>query len=228
MANFNTHIYVVAASSGLASAALLTANHIDLNSALWLWFLGSLGGLLPDIDSDNSTSLDSIFTLLTLSVILSTIYYLTKAFAGTLKFSELIIAPLLIYALLRYLIRPLFEKLTIHRGSCHSLFFLLLVALLTTQIIWRYSPNHSSIVAWLSGGFLFMGGVIHLLLDEICSVDLGNSRIKRSFGSAMKLADFSQKYATLLIFASIVALAWLAPPTQATLEILTNWSRFKL
>jgi hypothetical protein len=228
MANFNTHIYVVATGSGLASAALLSATHIDLNSALWLWFLGTLGGLLPDIDSDNSTSLDSIFTLLTLSVILSTIYYLTKAFAGTLKFSELIIAPLLIYSLLRYFIRPLFEKLTIHRGNCHSLLFLLLIALLTTQIIWRYSPAHSALLAWLSGGFLFMGGVIHLLLDELCSVDLANARIKRSFGSAMKLADFSQKYATLLILIAIVALTWVAPPTKGTLETLSDWSTFQL
>ena len=194
MANFNTHLNAAIISSGLASATLLSATHIDFNSALWLWFLGTVGGLLPDIDSDNSTSLDSIFAMFTLTVVLIVIRYINEGLFKESQFIELVAVPLLIYGIMKYVIRPLFEKSTIHRGSCHSIAFILLCALLATQITWRLSYNHTQqpdIIAWFSGGFVFLGGFVHLLLDEIYSVDLRNVRIKRSFGTAMKLVQIS-------------------------------------
>lgn len=231
MANFNTHLSVATLSSGLAAAALLSATHIDFNSALWLWFLGTIGGLLPDIDSDNSTSLDSIFAMFTLSAVLIVLRYISTEQFRELRFVELIAPPLLVYGILKYLVRPLFEKLTIHRGSCHSLAFLLLCALLATQLTWRVSyhyAHHADVIAWFSGAFIFLGGLVHLLLDEICSVDLLNVRIKRSFGTAVKLADFNHKSPTLLMFIAIIGLGYTAPSPEDALNTLTNWSKFKL
>jgi hypothetical protein len=231
MANFNTHLNVATVTTGLGAAVLLSAGHINLNIALWLWFLGTIGGLLPDIDSDNSTSLKAIFNLFALSAVLVVVRYITAEGFTQISFIELIVIPLLVYAVMRYLIRPIFEKITVHRGSCHSLFFLLLMALLTMQIIWRLSPQtpeKSSLIAWLSGGFIFIGGVVHLLLDELCSVDLSNIRIKRSFGSAMKLAEFKNKILTLLSVMAIIALAYTAPSPNETIDTLSNWSNFKL
>ena len=230
MANFNTHLNVATITTGLSAAVLLSAGHIELNSALWLWFLGVIGGLLPDIDSDNSTSLDTIFNLFALSAVLFVIRYITTEIAQ-ISFIELIAIPLLVYGMMRYLIRPIFEIITVHRGSCHSLFFLLLAALLTTQITWRLNPqetDQSVMIAWLSGGFIFLGGVVHLLLDEIFSVDLYNVRIKRSFGTALKLADFKNKSLTLLTLIAIITLAYTAPSPNETISTLSNWSKFKL
>jgi hypothetical protein len=231
MANFNTHLNVATISSGLASATLFSATHIDFNSALWLWFLGTIGGLLPDIDSDNSTSLDSIFALFTLTAIFIALRYITGGLFSELRFVELIATPLLVFALMKYVIRPLFEKITIHRGSCHSLTFLLLSALLTTHLTWRLSYGHThqpDITAWLSGGFVFFGGFIHLLLDEIFSVDVQNVRIKRSFGTALKVADFNNKSLTLLMVIIILGLGYFAPSYENTINTVTNWSKFKL
>lgn len=231
MANFNTHLTVATIATGLASATLLSASHIDLNTALWLWFLGAVGGLLPDIDSDNSTSLDSLFNLFSLIIVLMVLRYITGEHFVEIKLSELIAIPLLIYALMRYVIRVLFEKITVHRGSCHSLLFILLSALLTTQGTWLLSYErvvHPDIIAWLSGGSVFMGGLIHLLLDEIYSVDLRNTRIKNSFGSAIKLADFKNKSATLLMSIAVVALGFTAPATENTIKLLTSWSKLTL
>ena len=230
MANFNTHLNVATITTGLSAAVLLSAGHIELNSALWLWFLGVIGGLLPDIDSDNSTSLDTIFNLFALSAVLFVIRYITTEIAQ-ISFIELIAIPLLVYGMMRYLIRPIFEIITVHRGSCHSLFFLLLAALLTTQITWRLNPqetDQSVMIAWLSGGFIFLGGVVHLLLDEIFSVDLYNVRIKRSFGTALKLADFKNKSLTLLTLIAIITLAYTAPSPNETISTLSNWTKFKL
>ncbi|WP_028866276.1 metal-dependent hydrolase [Psychromonas aquimarina] len=231
MANFNTHLNTAAAATGLTSAALLSAGHIDLNSALWLWFIGTVGGLLPDIDSDNSTSLDSLFALFALTVILLVLRFITSGQFREISFTELIIIPVLVYGIMKYVIRPVFEKITDHRGSCHSLLFLLLCALLTTQVTWRLShadSQHSDIIAWLAGGFVFLGGVIHLLLDEIFSVDLRNIRIKSSFGSALKLADFDNKILTLLTIIAVCVLLYISPASENTISILTNWSNFVL
>ena len=231
MANFNTHLNVATVSSGLACATLLSAAHIDFNSALLLWFLGTIGGLLPDIDSDNSTSLDTIFAMFTLAAVLITLRYITDGLFKESRLIVLIAASLIVYTMMRFVIRPLFERLTIHRGSCHSLVFLLLSALIAIQLTWRLSYNHTQhpdIIAWYSGGFIFLGGFIHLLLDEIYSVDLLNVKIKRSFGTAMKVADFNHKGLTLLILIAIIGLAYIAPSPENTINTLTNWSKFKL
>ncbi|MFP3830603.1 hypothetical protein, partial [Pseudomonas sp. SIMBA_021] len=89
------------------------------------------------------------------------------------------------------------------------LLFILLCALLTTQVTWQLNDQstlYSATFAWLTGGCILLGGFIHLLLDEIYSVDLSNVEIKRSFGSALKVAEFDNKLITL---ASIIAITCL-------------------
>ncbi|ATC86534.1 metal-dependent hydrolase [Pseudoalteromonas arctica] len=230
MANFNTHLNTAVIITGLASATLLSAGHIELKSALWLWFLGSIGGLLPDIDSDNSTSLDTIFNLFALSTVLLVLHYITTQLIIEISFIELIVVPLLVYGFMKYIIRPIFEWITVHRGSCHSLLFILLCALLTTQVAWKLndqSTMETAIFAWLTGGFVLLGGFIHLLLDEMYSVDLSNVTIKRSFGTALKIADFDNKLITLSSIIAIAGLIYIAPPTEQTITALSNWSHFR-
>ena len=229
MANFNTHLNTAVIITGLASATLLSAGHIELKGALWLWFLGSIGGLLPDIDSDNSTSLDTIFNLFALSAVLLVLHYITTELIIEISFIELIVVPLLVYGFMKYIIRPIFEWITVHRGSCHSLLFILLCALLTTQVTWKLndqSTTQAAVFAWLTGGFILFGGLIHLLLDEIYSVDLSNVTIKRSFGTALKIADFDNKLITLASIIAIAGLIYVAPPTEQTITALSDWSHF--
>ncbi|MCP4052348.1 MAG: hypothetical protein GY739_04630, partial [Mesoflavibacter sp.] len=79
-----------------------------------------------------------------------------------------------------------------------------------------------------TGGFILIGGLIHLLLDEIYSVDLSNVTIKRSFGTALKIADFDNKLITLASIIAIAALIYVAPPTEQTITALSDWSHFRL
>lgn len=229
MANFKTHFNIAAACTGITSAVLLSAGHTDVNTALWLWFLGTIGGLLPDIDSDNSTSLDIIFNIFTAIILLMVLRYITGEHFREIPFMELLVIPLAVYGMMKWLIRPLFEKVTVHRGSCHSLLFLTLCGLLTTQLTWIFNNEYaatSAIIALLSGGFVFFGGLIHLILDEIYSVDLSNIRIKRSFGTALKIAYFKSKGATFLMFVASIALGYMLPETDTTINMLTDWSTF--
>lgn len=231
MANFSTHLNVAALASGVASAALLSANHIELNTALWLWFLGTLGGLLPDIDSDNSTSLDIIFNLFTVCIVLLSIRYFTSDAINERQFMLLIGLPVVIHLVIKYGIRNVFEWQTIHRGICHSILFLLFCGLLATNLtafIINEQFKHADLFSWLSGAFVFCGGIIHLLLDELYSVDLANVRIKRSFGSACKLTDFSNLSLTSVFLVAVAILALLAPPIESTIITLSNWQSFKI
>lgn len=231
MANFSTHLNVAALASGVASAALLSANHIELNTALWLWFLGTLGGLLPDIDSDNSTSLDIIFNLFTVCIVLLSIRYFTSDAINERQFLLLIGLPVVIHLFIKYGVRNVFEWQTIHRGICHSILFLLFCGLLTTNIttfIINEQFKNADLFSWLSGVFVFCGGIIHLLLDELYSVDLANVRIKRSFGSACKLTDFSNLSLTTVFLVAVAILAFFAPPIESTIITLSNWQAFKI
>ena len=231
MANFSTHLNVAALASGVTSAALLSANHIELNTALWLWFLGTIGGLLPDIDSDNSTSLDIIFNLFTICIVLLSIRYFTSEAIDERQFLLLIGLPVVIHLFIKYGIRNLFEWQTIHRGICHSLLFLLFCGLLITNITaftLDGKVKGEELIAWLSGGFILGGGIVHLLLDEMYSVDLANVRIKRSFGSALKLTDFSNLTLSTVFLIVTAILFWFAPPIESTLSALSDWQLFKL
>ncbi|MFT5806362.1 MAG: hypothetical protein ACI9LG_000624 [Moritella dasanensis] len=231
MANFNTHLNVAALVAGVCSASLVAAGHIELDTAVWLWFLGTMGGLLPDIDSDNSTSLDTIFNLFAFAIILIIMRYLIDDDAGDLSFLKVIGIPVVTYGVMKYGFRTVFERLTVHRGSCHSLLFLALCGLLTTQVIANIDGIDSAkadILAWLSGGFVCLGGVIHLMLDELYSVDLRNIRIKRSFGTALKLVDFDSKL-LMLAMMFVVGMLWTTTPeVESTLDMLSDWSMFRL
>ena len=231
MANFNTHLNVAALLTGLSSASLVAAGHIELNTAIWLWFLGTMGGLLPDIDSDNSTSLDTIFNLFAFAIILIVMRYIIDEDMGDLSFLKVIAIPVVTYGVMKYGLRTIFERLTVHRGSCHSLLFLALCGLLTTQIIANVdgiNSNKADSLAWLSGGFVFLGGFIHLLLDEIYSVDLRNIRIKRSFGTALKLVDLDNKLLLLGMMIAVGVLWRTTPEIETTLDMLCDWSMFTL
>ena len=231
MANFNTHLNVAVLLTGVSSASLVAAGHIELDTAIWLWFLGTIGGLLPDIDSDNSTSLDTIFNILSFAVILIIMRYMTREYFGELSFVEVIAIPAVVYGFMKYVLRTIFERLTVHRGCCHSLLFLVLSGLITTQVIANVDgidTDKADSLAWLSGGFVFLGGFIHLMLDEIYSVDLRNIKIKRSFGTALKLVDLDSKLLALGMMIAVGVLWTTTPEIETTWSKLCDWSMFSL
>ena len=206
MANFKTHLNVAAAVMG--TGALLITPFVGLPTALWLWVIGINGGLLPDIDADNSTSLDIIFNIICGSIILSIIFLAELSVVNT---GYLVLA---VYVFLKFFVRKVFEKMTRHRGSCHSVLFLIFCSLLLVNIVDLVAASiitDIATVAWLSGGSLFLGGTLHLLLDEIYSVDISNVRIKRSFGTALKLYAKNKIIVTMLLFMSSLLLYSMTP-----------------
>jgi len=206
MANFQTHITYAAASSGLLSVLCLQIGLVDQRDALNLALLGTVGGILPDVDLQRSYPSRILFALLGIFLAFLMVFSLENE----MSIVELWLVGIGTFLTVRFPVWHIFHKYTTHRGSIHSLLAALLAAFSTAAL----SSNllgKDDLTAWLLGLFMFAGFILHLLLDEFYSVDFMNYRIKRSFGSALKLLDADKPYKTLALFV-LTALAWLLTP----------------
>ena len=118
------------------------------------------------------------------------------------------------YLGIRYALLSAFDRFTSHRGIFHSvltaIFFCLLMVCIACYLL-RWDILH----AWLSGLFIGFGFIVHLLLDEIYSVDLSNKRMKKSFGTALKLYSYRDITSSVLMATCTLALVWITPQPQA-------------
>ncbi|HAM62008.1 MAG TPA: hydrolase, partial [Psychrobacter sp.] len=76
--------------------------------------------------------------------------------------------------------------------------------------------------SWFYGLFLFTGAMVHLLLDELYSVNLSNMKMKRSSGTAMKFYQHKDKWWYLLLYVLIALLIYFAPPVTEFWQQLRN------
>lgn len=211
MANFKTHLGVAALVSGVG--AFLLYDKVG-KEALFLFVSGCIGGILPDIDHDNSIPLRIVQNFFTLFVVF---------FIFLFFYDKVDILKLLIFMASGYigsfLLIFLFKKLTTHRGIIHSISFGVLLSLLFNFVVFEVSKNQK--LSLLSGAFLFLGYVTHLILDEIYSIDFMGRRIKKSFGSALKFKSENPFLNFVLIVA--IALTFFLPPNYIFfLEILKD------
>ena len=107
--------------------------------------------------------------------------------------------------LVRHGLRRVLSRLSKHRGISHSL---------PTCAAWGlaaylFYPSDYHGLRLLMGIAVAVGFFSHLLLDEICSVDLRGVRVNKAFGSAIKLWAPSA-WSTLAIYGLLSYLAWLA------------------
>ena len=206
MANFTTHIAVGTVVSGLAATLTLAADVISQESLVAVTLAGVVGSVLPDIDLKESRPSRALFA--GLAVFLS--FCVLFAVANRYSIAEMWIAWLGTLALIRYPGHAMFHRFSYHRGIWHSLVAGLMFWFVTAIIYHRLLGMHEG-VAWLAGGFLFIGYLTHLILDEIYSVDVYDTRIKASFGTAVKLFDHKHLLDSGVVAAACV-LAFLATP----------------
>jgi hypothetical protein len=223
MADFKTHISTAAAVSGVCASLCLGAELISPAEMLILWAAGTIGGILPDVDADNSAAIRSLFTLFALLCA----FIMTYSQTGNFAVAELWLLWIGIYVSVRYLIMAVFKDFTIHRGIYHSLLAGVLFWFGVTALGHRFF-GLMPLLAWLLGFFIFIGYAVHLLLDEFYSVDFTNKRLKRSWGTAFKLADFRNLPATMLMAMAVGILFLFTPPPQTFSGALASpatWQR---
>jgi hypothetical protein len=213
MANFNTHLSVALVASAGVAVAAVNLRVMTVTDVPWMIAFGAIGGMLPDIDSGNSTPIKLFFTTLGIIASLTVINVLQNLYPAHL----LLAMAAATYLGVRYALLVAFDRFTEHRGIFHSIltaiFFCLLMICIACYLL-RWDILHG----WLSGLFIGFGFIVHLLLDEVYSVDLSNKRLKKSFGTALKLYSYNNLLSSGIMLTFTLALAWITPQPQPLIK----------
>ena len=206
MASFETHLVFTTVITGVVTIPLLSAGMVNSIEGISLLCLGVIGGMLPDVDSDHSIPIQITYKVISLILPLILIFN----FANELPLLQIlfawIISTLVFYIIFTYIFLPL----TVHRGVFHTLAMGIVSGELTSLFM-IYGLDIADKIALLSGIYVAFGFFLHLLLDEIYSVNLLGVSLKRSFGSAFKIYDSGNIIGSIIINLMAVALFFTLP-----------------
>lgn len=205
MANFQTHVGTAAVLGVVYGGAGVLVWQLDWGVALLALGLTTLGGMLPDLDSDSGRPVRELSTLAAFLFPILLIPRLRRwGFSVEQGFVVVISANLLI----RYGLAALIRRISVHRGMFHSLPALAISGLAIFLVY--HSDN------FFQRGYLtvatMMGFLSHLVLDELFAVDFNGIALKfnKFSGSAIKLfsASWSANAITYLLLGGLGWLAW--------------------
>ena len=213
MANFTTHIGAGTVVAGALATLTLAADVVAPENLVAVTMAGVLGSVLPDIDLKDSRPSRAMFAGL------AVFFSFTVLFAVATKYSiaELWIVWLGTLVGVRYGLHKIFHKLAVHRGIWHSLLAATFCSIATAIVFYRGLGRPDG-VAWLAAGFMFIGYLTHLVLDEMYSVDVMDVRIKTSFGTAVKLIDTRYIPASIAMVVATAGALYFAPPVKTFVD----------
>ena len=225
MANFATHLAVGIIGSGALATLTQASGMVAQTDIVTLACAGAIGAILPDIDLGSSRPSQLLFTGLGIVIAFAVMFNLP----ATYSLAEMWLMWVATFLSIRFAGHNIFQRISRHRGIFHSVLSGLLFACLTA-IFYVRGLGHGPGLAWLAAAFVLLGFLTHLSLDEIYSVDVFNTKIKASFGTALKLADFQSPGASLAMLAALALAFYLAPPMQDFLDVVLKkplWVAFQ-
>lgn len=204
MAGFRTHITVSGTLGVVYGGVAVQPLGFSTETGLLAAGLTTVGGMLPDLDSDSGVPVREMFGLAAVVLPLLLVPRMVQMDISR----EGILATLLFgYVLIRYGVANVFRRFTVHRGMYHSIPAMLIAGLV---VYLGYSSPDQNVRLLLAGGVM-LGFLSHLVLDELYSVDIRGIRIKlkSSAGSALKFFSPSL-IATTVCYAILGGLLYLA------------------
>ena len=186
---------------------MLVANLASQEQVVVYFVLGALGSLLPDMDADNSAPVQFTFSFISIAMAFLVMFFFSGIFPSVL---ELVAIWFMAYLFFRWLIFAVFTRLTTHRGIFHSVPAALFFGFLAATVSHR-AFGFLPFEAWMSGLFVSFGYLVHLVLDELYSVNIFGLRTKRSLGTALKLYSRSSLPATLYMYLAMLAVFLITP-----------------
>jgi hypothetical protein len=130
MANFQTHMLVASAVSTFVGSILYGAHVVSVQEAMAFIVLGMVGGILPDVDSDQSIPIRIVFQILSLVLAFMVLFAVIPALG--ILYSLALWG--VIYLAVRYGAMRFFSEVTTHRGMVHSVPMAIIVGLLTVLL----------------------------------------------------------------------------------------------
>lgn len=163
---------------GLANRLL----ELDTATAILGTGLTTVGGLLPDLDSNSGVPVREMFTL---AAALVPMLLMRRLLNSNLSDEEVLLYLGGIYLGIRFVLSRIFKRLVVHRGMFHSIPAMLIAGLV---VYLCYHSPYLRTRLFLAVGVM-IGFLSHLVLDEIYSVDFNGVKIKLkgSSGTALKL-----------------------------------------
>lgn len=208
MANFPVHLNVAAIGGGVGASLFYYIGAATKEQAVLYFGATILGGILPDVDSDESVPLKMMqYIFANLAA-----FFVLFNYMGQVKIVTLLLIWMATFGFVMGVFY-LFKRFTVHRGMFHSLPAATIFWFGFT-LVFHYLLNYRIVTSWYIGMFIFYGYLIHLLLDEIYSVNFVNAKINKSFGTAFKL--FNRDYKSVIIFYMFAALLFYQIPHKKT------------
>ena len=184
MANYREHITVsTLLGIGYGAGAFVGFGFTPVQGMLSACLTG-LAGMLPDLDSDNGRPVREMFGLLGAVAPLLLVNRVI-AFLGLPGDPEVVMLVIVfLYVAIKYGGAEFIRRVSVHRGMFHSLPALLISA----EAVYLAYPGPRPAVRALMAGGVALGFLSHLLLDELYSVHLKDSKLqlKKSSGTALK------------------------------------------
>ena len=206
MATFEQHINGAVIATGVAIVPLHNGGLLSVSESMIALALGIVGGILPDLDSENSKPIQIVFKILAIFLPLLVLLGLSL----NLTILELLFVWIFSGFILHLTLFRFILSLTHHRGVFHTIPMGIFFAQITFYVLnnnFLYSLEFST----LAGLFLFYGFLIHLILDEIVSLNVFGIKLKHSFGSALKLYDRTNLLGTVLLYIMIILFFVIVP-----------------
>jgi hypothetical protein len=203
MAGFRTHIATsTTLGIGYAAGAHYFFN-VPYESCVLAGGLCSISGMLPDLDSDSGVPLRESVAFAAAAVPVMMVRRFERL---GMPLETMILAGMAIYLLIRFGLATLLKKYTVHRGMFHSL----PAALVSAEIAFLIFDHENLWLRYYTAGAVMLGFLSHLLLDEFWSIDVrrGRLRLKKSFGTAMKIWGDSL-WANVSTYAKVILLTYL-------------------
>jgi hypothetical protein len=205
MASYRGHLAFAGALGAAYGGAAWWYWRLDWAPAVLAAGLTTLGGLLPDLDSDSGVPVRELFNTAA-AVTPFLLFHQIQQKGLTPEQTLVVLAG--IYLFIRYVLSCAFKHWSVHRGMFHSVPALFIAGL---AFYLGYRTPTPRVRLLLAGGVM-IGFLSHLILDELCSVDfMGlHVRLNKYAGSALKLASRSwpATAATYTLLAVLGYLAW--------------------
>jgi membrane-bound metal-dependent hydrolase YbcI (DUF457 family) len=233
MASYAGHLSLSAVLGAAYGSAGAYYYQLDWGPAILGAGLTTIGGVLPDLDSDSGVPVRELFGL---GAVVVPFLMLRRLANLELTFEEMVVVMAGIYLFVRYGLSEIFKRITMHRGIFHSVPAMAIAGL--AVFLLYHSPN-TQMRIYLALGTM-IGFLSHLVLDELCSVDFSGAaiHINQFAGSALKLYSHSWPVTVstyLLLFSlGYVASREIANPKESwqtwqhrTLSIGSGWKALR-
>jgi hypothetical protein len=205
MASYKGHLAFSSALGAACGAFGWWYLGLDWGAAVLGAGLTAVGGLLPDLDSDSGVPVREMFNL---AGTFAPLLLLRRLHHSALTTEQVLVIMIGIYLFVRFGVKEVFMRWTVHRGMFHSVPAMLIAGL--AVYLMHHGPDERTRL-YLAGGTM-VGFLSHLVLDEIYSVNFMGVgfKLNKYAGSALKVASpsWSATASAYVILAGLAFAAW--------------------